>query len=75
MGLISSILLLPAAPVRGVIWLSELIQEQVEQQMHDPVRLRRELENIDRAAAAGEISAEEAAQAQQEILNRMTGPR
>jgi hypothetical protein len=29
MGLISSILLLPAAPVRGVIWLSELIQEQV----------------------------------------------
>jgi hypothetical protein len=43
--------------------------------MHDPVRLRRELEDIDRAAAAGELSAEEAAQAQQEILNRMTGPR
>lgn len=75
MGLFSSILLLPAAPVRGVIWLSELIQEQVEQQMHDPVRLRRELEDIDRAAAAGELSAEEAARAQQEILNRMTGPR
>ncbi|PPJ28854.1 gas vesicle protein G [Nocardia nova] len=74
MGLFSSILLLPAAPVRGVIWLSGLIQEQVEQQLQDPVRLRRELEEIDRAAAAGDLSAEEAAQAQQEILNRMTGP-
>ncbi len=75
MGLVSSILSLPLAPVRGVIWLGELIQDQVEQQLHDPARLRRELEEIDRAAAAGELSAEEAGQAQQAVLNRMTRPR
>ncbi|MFX0577673.1 gas vesicle protein GvpG [Nocardia nepalensis] len=73
MGLLSSILTLPLAPVRGVIWVSELIQDQVERQLHDPAALRSELEEIDRAAATGELSAEEVEQAQQAALNRMTG--
>jgi hypothetical protein len=73
MGLLSSILLLPVAPVRGVIWLGELIQDQVEQQMHDPATMRRELEEIDAAAAAGQLSEEERRQAQQAVLDRMTG--
>ncbi|MBF6163516.1 gas vesicle protein GvpG [Streptomyces gardneri] len=73
MGLLSSILSLPVAPVRGVIWLGELIQDQVEQQMHDPATMRRELEEIDAAAAAGQLSEEERKQAQQAVLDRMTG--
>ncbi|MGV9668932.1 gas vesicle protein GvpG [Nocardia niigatensis] len=73
MGLLSSIFSLPLAPVRGVIWVSELIQDQVERQLHDPAALRRELEEIDSAAAAGELSAQEAEQAQQAALNAMTG--
>ncbi|MBY8857171.1 gas vesicle protein GvpG [Nocardia sp. CA2R105] len=73
MGLLSAIFSLPLAPVRGVIWMGELIQDQVEQQLHDPARLRRELEEIERAAANGELSANEAEQAQQAILNRMIG--
>ncbi|MGY4098735.1 gas vesicle protein GvpG [Nocardia sp. R16R-3T] len=75
MGLLSSIFSFPIAPVRGVIWVGELIQDQVEQQLRDPARLRRELEEIDRAAATGDLSAEQAQQAQQAILDRMTGPR
>ncbi|MFF3575064.1 gas vesicle protein GvpG [Nocardia jiangxiensis] len=73
MGLLSSILSLPLAPVRGVIWLGEVIQDQVEQQLHDPAALRGELEEIDRAAAAGHLSEEERKQAQQSVLDRMTG--
>ncbi|MEV0707751.1 MULTISPECIES: gas vesicle protein GvpG [Nocardia] len=73
MGLLSAIVGLPLAPVRGVIWLSEVIQDQVEQQMHDPAALRGELEEIDRAAAAGRISDAEARDAQQAVLDRMTG--
>ncbi|MFQ6395591.1 gas vesicle protein GvpG [Nocardia sp. KC 131] len=73
MGLLSSILSLPLAPVRGVMWLGELIQDQVEQQLNDPAALRAELEEIDRAAAAGHLSEEEQKQAQQAVLNRMTG--
>ncbi|MGY1942661.1 gas vesicle protein GvpG [Nocardia asiatica] len=75
MGLLSTILTLPIAPVRGVIWLGEVIQDQVEQQMHDPANMRRELEEIDAAAAAGQLSEEERKQAQQAVLDRMTGPR
>ncbi|WP_406238635.1 gas vesicle protein GvpG [Nocardia sp. NBC_01009] len=73
MGLLSSILSLPLAPVRGVMWLGEVIQDQVEQQLHDPAALRGELEEIDRAAEAGHLSEEEQQQAQQAVLDRMTG--
>ncbi|WP_328396092.1 gas vesicle protein GvpG [Nocardia sp. NBC_00416] len=71
MGLLSSIFTLPLAPVRGVIWLSEVIQDQVEQQLRDPAAIRRELGEIDEAAAAGQLSDEERERAQQEVLNRM----
>ncbi|MGW4091829.1 gas vesicle protein GvpG [Nocardia sp. NPDC004750] len=74
-GVITSILTLPVAPVRGVIWLGELIQDQVEQKMRDPTVMRRELEEIDAAAAAGQLSEEERRQAQQAVLDRMTGRR
>ncbi|MBF6469639.1 gas vesicle protein GvpG [Nocardia beijingensis] len=74
-GLVSSILSLPVAPVRGVIWLGELIQDQVDQKMHDPVLMRRQLEQIEQAAAAGQLTEEERKQAQQAVLDRMTGRR
>ncbi|MEU4344819.1 gas vesicle protein GvpG [Nocardia sp. NPDC023852] len=74
MGLLSSILSLPFAPVRGVIWLGEVIQDQVEQQLHDPAIARRELEEIDQAMAAGHLSKEEHAAAQQAVLDRMVRP-
>ncbi|MGW4330644.1 gas vesicle protein GvpG [Nocardia sp. CY41] len=75
MGLFSAILSLPVAPVRGVLWLGEVIQDQVEQKMRDPAVMRRELEAIDEAAAAGQLSEEERRQAQQAVLDRMTGRR
>lgn len=70
MGLVSAILTLPLAPVRGVIWLGELIQDQVEQQLQSPAAVRRDLEEIDEAAAAGHLSDEERKQAQQAVLDR-----
>ena len=73
MGLLSFIVTLPLAPVRGVISLAELIQRQVEEELHDPASARRVLEELDEARERGEISAEEEEQAQQEILDRMTG--
>ncbi|NMM91653.1 gas vesicle protein G [Rhodococcus sp. SRB_17] len=73
MGLLSFIATLPLAPVRGVISLAELIQRQVEDELHNPASARRALEELEDARAAGEISAEEEEQAQQAILDRMTG--
>ncbi|MGV9745641.1 gas vesicle protein GvpG [Rhodococcus zopfii] len=74
MGLISSVLTLPIAPIRAVLWLGEVIQDQVEQQLHDPAVIRRELEEIDEAAAAGRLTEDEEAAAQQAVLNRMIRP-
>lgn len=71
MGLVTALLTLPLAPVKGVLWLGEVIQEQVEQQLHDPANVRRELEQLDEAERAGEISKEEKDEAQQAVLNRM----
>ncbi|MGW5921737.1 gas vesicle protein GvpG [Nocardia fluminea] len=73
MGLITSLLGLPLAPVRGVVWLSEVIQDQVEQQLRDPAVLSGELEEIDRAAEDGRLTEEERTRAQQAVLDRMTG--
>ncbi|MET8777041.1 gas vesicle protein GvpG [Nocardia sp. NPDC050713] len=75
MGLISAIVTLPLAPVRGVIWLGQVIQDEVERQLNDPATIRRELEAIDEARAAGQLSEEEHAQAQQAVLDRMMRPR
>lgn len=74
MGLLWSIVSLPWAPVRGVIWVSEVIQEQVEQQLRNPASVRRELEQIEADAAAGRITEEERDQAQQAVLDRMIRP-
>lgn len=74
MGLLTSLLTLPLAPVKGVIWLGEVIQEQVEQQLHDPANVRRELEELEDAERAGKISKEEKDEAQQAVLNRMISP-
>ncbi|WP_241383616.1 gas vesicle protein GvpG [Rhodococcus sp. CH91] len=71
MGLLTTLVTLPLAPVKGVMWLGEIIEEQVDQQLHDPANVRRELEEIEEAAAAGALSPEEKDEAQQAVLNRM----
>ncbi|HET6500805.1 MAG TPA: gas vesicle protein GvpG [Amycolatopsis sp.] len=72
MGLVTAILGLPLAPVRMVVSLGEVIERQVERETRDPASARRDLERIERARESGEISAEEEAEAQQRVLDRMT---
>jgi cytochrome c-type biogenesis protein CcmI len=71
MGLFTGLLTLPLAPMRGVMWLAERIQEQAEQQMYDPAAVRRQLAEVDRARTAGELSDEEAAELEDELLSRL----
>ncbi|MFC0449140.1 gas vesicle protein GvpG [Rhodococcus jostii] len=73
MGLLSFIVTLPLQPVKGVISLAELIQRQVEEEMHNPAAIRRGLEELEEARARGDITAEEEEQAQQALIDRMTG--
>lgn len=71
MKLLTLLLKLPFLPVQGVIRLGELIQEEAEQELYDPARIRRELEQAQRRRDAGEISDEELAQIQDELTSTL----
>lgn len=71
MGLISGLLTLPIAPVRGVLWLAEQIRDQAEEQYYDPARIRAQLDRIDEARRSGELSAEECTEMENELLQRL----
>jgi len=72
MGVVGAILGLPFAPVRGVLAVAELIRRQVDAELYHPASVRRELEAAEEARAVGEISPEEEAEKQQQVLNRLT---
>jgi hypothetical protein len=73
-GLFSAIAKLPLAPVYGVMSLAEVIQRQVEQELHNPANTRRQLEELDEARARGDLSADEEREAQKEILETRVAP-
>ena len=75
MGLLTGLLGLPLAPVRGVVWLAEQIRDHAEEQHYDPVRIRADLERVDEARRAGEISEDEAAELENELLQRLMARR
>jgi Gas vesicle protein G len=71
MGLITGLLGLPLAPLRGTIAVAEQIQRQAEEEFYDPVRIRNQIEEIDRQRAAGELSDEEATIWEDELVERL----
>ncbi|MDN3358826.1 gas vesicle protein GvpG [Actinomadura sp. DC4] len=71
MGLLTGLLTLPLAPVRGVSWLAQQLLEQAEQQMYDPASVRRQVAEIEAAVTAGELSEEDATELENELLSRM----
>jgi Gas vesicle protein G len=71
MGLLTWPFRLPLLPVKGAIKLGELIQDETERQLHDPARIRRELEEAQRRYEAGEISAKELGQIQDELMGTL----
>jgi len=68
---LGTILSLPLAPLRGLIRLAELLQEQAEQELRGPAAVRRRLEELAEARASGAISEEEETAAAERILGEM----
>ena len=71
MGLISGLLTLPLAPVRGTVWIAERILEQAEAELDDEGAIVAQLMEIDAAREAGEISEQEAADSEDILLERL----
>ncbi|MEH0934293.1 gas vesicle protein GvpG [Micromonospora psammae] len=73
MDILWSLLTLPYAPVRGLTSVIKVIAREAESRRYDPANVRRELDELDRAAAAGDITDAERDRAQQQVLDRLTG--
>jgi Gas vesicle protein G len=75
MGLITGLLTLPLAPVRGTVWLAERIQEQAEEELYDESAIRDGLLEVEAARQAGTLDEEELAAAEDALLERLMASR
>lgn len=71
MGLISGILGLPVAPLRGVVAVTEQIRREAEDQFYDPVRIRQQLERVDKMRGDGTLTEDEAEAWEDELVERL----
>lgn len=75
MGLISGLLGLPLAPLRGTIAVADQIRRQAEEQYYDPVAIRAQLEEVDRQRAEGLLTEAEAMAWEDELVERLMAGR
>ena len=71
MGLFTGLLTFPLAPARGVVWLAERVLDEADSELNSPASIYRQLEEIDEARASGELSAQESAEAEAELVARL----
>lgn len=75
MGLVTGILGLPLAPVRGTAWVAEQVRRQAEDDYYDPARIKLQIEQVDRMREAGELSEAEATRLEDELVERLLAGR
>jgi gas vesicle protein GvpG len=71
MGLITGLLTLPLAPVRGTVWLAQVLQAEAESREFDEPAILAALEELEVARAAGEFTAEEIEEAENELVEQL----
>jgi len=73
MGLLTGLITLPLAPVRGTIWVAEQLLEEAERQLDDPAVLEQQLEDAEAALERGELTQDEFDAIEEELVRRMIG--
>lgn len=74
MGLLSGILGLPLAPLRGTVAVAEQVLKQAEEEYYDPARIRAELDEVARMREDGSLTDDEATAWEDALVERlMTG--
>jgi hypothetical protein len=71
-GLITGLLTLPLAPVRGTIWLAEQLAEAAENELYDEKRILRELMDLEMQEAEGTLAPEERRVREDDLLERLS---
>lgn len=75
MGLLSGVLSLPLAPLRGVVWLADRMLDAAERETRDPELLRARLRVLNAALENGEISQERFEREEERLLDLLEGRR
>ena len=75
MGLITGLLTLPLAPVRGVAAIAEVIAEQADRELQAADDPERALADLEVARLSGEISEDEAAEVEARLIERLLASR
>ncbi|MEU3655986.1 gas vesicle protein GvpG [Streptomyces sp. NPDC032161] len=71
MGLLTQLVTLPLAPVRGAAWVIERVVEAAENEYYDPGPVERELAALERRLLSGEIDEETFDRREDELLDRL----
>ena len=71
MGLITGILTLPLAPVRGIGWVVDKLVAAAEQEAYDPAPVQEALANLERDRTEGRIDEEDFERREEALLHRL----
>ena len=71
MGLLTGLLTLPLAPLRGTLWVAEQLAEQAARELGDETTLRRRLAEAERDYELGLLSLEEYEALEDDLLERL----
>ncbi len=71
MGLLTGLVTLPLAPVRGVAWVVEQVADEADRQLYDEGRIRREMFELELDYEDGKIDQQERERREEELLQRL----
>lgn len=71
MGLITQLLTLPLAPVRGAFWVMDQLVLTAERQYYDPEPVRRQLAELEQELLDGRVTEEEFDRIEDELLDEL----
>lgn len=71
MGLLTNILTLPLAPVRGTVWVLDQVLLTAEREYYDPEPVREELRAMEQQLLDGSMTPEEFDRREDELLDRV----
>jgi len=71
MGLLTGLVTLPLAPVRGVVWVVEQVASEADRQLYDEREIRRQLLALELEHEDGQIDEHERRQREEELLERL----
>jgi len=70
-GILTGLLTLPLAPVRGTIWIAEQLAAEAERQLDDESTIRRLLIEAERDLEIGRLTEAEFEAVEDELLDRL----